>query len=461
MKEEVGGPRRRGARFERDWTKGSIVRNLWLLSWPMTVHEIFFTGSNIVDMIFVGRLGATSIAGVGVASMVARLVESAAQGLVIGARAMVARFVGAGDDRGANHVVRQALIISAVYGALVTIIGVLFVEPILNLFGLEADVIVEGVAYMRIIFAGWMFTSFWVAAYGIIQASGDTVTAMKITIFTRSVRMVLDPFLIFGWWLFPRLGVGGAATAHVISQSLAISLALWVLFRGRTRLRLTLRGFRLDTNIIGRIVKIGIPAAVMNLQRAFGNLVLTRFMVPFGTLAVAAHSLVHRAEMILHIPNITLGRGAGVLVGQNLGAGQPERAERSGWLAVSFVEAFMLIGSVAILLWAESIIRIFNSEPALVQLASIFLRIAAAGYLVLGFTSVLQQVISVAGDTIPPMLISLAMIWLVQLPLAFLLPRVTELGVYGVRWAIVAGLVVGAVACITYFRLGRWKRKKV
>ncbi|MFC1958937.1 MATE family efflux transporter [Chloroflexota bacterium] len=427
----------------------------------MTIHECFYTATHIVDMIWVGRLGAASIAGVGVASMVVQLGTAAAQGLVTGARAMVARFVGAGDDRGANHVAKQAFIINAVFGVVMTAIGVRFAEQLLNLFGLEADVIAEGVAYMRIMFAGWVLTSLWLAAYGILQASGDTVTPMRITVFVRSVHVVLDPFLILGWWIFPRLDVVGAAIAHVIAQSLALSLALWVLFSGWTRLRLTLGGFRPDPNIIWRIVKIGIPAAVMTLQKSFGDLVLTWFMVPFGTLAVAAHSLAHRVEMFIHPPTVALARGAGVLMGQNLGAGQSGRAERSSWLAVGFIEGLMIVCSVAILLWAESIIRIFNSEPSLVHLASIFLRIAVAGYLVMGFTRILQQAISGAGDTMPPMLISLVIVWLVQFPLAFLLPRVTGLGVYGVRWAIVTHLVVGAVAYITYFRLGRWKRKRI
>ncbi|MFC2056669.1 MATE family efflux transporter [Chloroflexota bacterium] len=427
----------------------------------MTVHEFFYMSTHIVDMIWVGRLGAASIAGVGVSGTVVVLANMAGQGMVTGARAMIARFVGAGNDRDANHAARQALIINAALGALVTIIGVLFAEPILNLFGLEADVVAEGVAYMRIMSAGWMLTSLWMAAYGILQASGDTVTPMRITILARSVHVVLDPFLIFGWWLFPRLGVVGAATATIIAQSLALSLALWILFSGRTQLRLTLRGFLPDPNIIWRIVKIGIPASITNLQRAFGSLVLTWFMAPFGTLAVAVHSLTFRIEMFIQPVTLALARGTGVLMGQNLGAGQPGRAERSSWLAVGLVEGFIIVCSVAILLWAESIIRIFNSEPSLVHLASIFLRIAVAGYLVIGFIRILEQAISGAGDTMPPMLISLAMIWLVQLPLAFLLPRVTELGVYGVRWAIVAGTLVGAVAYITYFRLGRWKRKRI
>ena len=165
--------------------------------------------------------------------------------------------------------------------------------------------------------------------------------------------------------------------------------------------------------------------------------------------------------MILFIPSAALASGAGVLVGQNLGARQPRRAERSAWLATGFVQVIMLIGAVAMLLWAEGIIRIFNSEPALVVLASAFLRIGAASYLVMALIIVLQQAISGAGDTVPPMIFSVAMVWLVQLPLAFYLPRITDLGVYGLRWALVVSTVIGAAAYTAYFRLGRWKRKKV
>ena len=248
---------------------------------------------------------------------------------------------------------------------------------------------------------------------------------------------------------------------QVISQSLASFLGLWVLFKGRSRLRLTLRNFCIDLNIIWRIVKIGIPATGVSVQRSFGNLVLTWFMVPFGTLAVAAHSLVQRVEMVLFLPSAPLGNAAGVLVGQNLGANQPERAERSGWLAAAIVEIVMLIGSLVIMFWAERLIGIFNTEPALVELASVFLRIAAAGYLVMSFVLVLQQCISGAGDTLTAMLFSLVMLWVVQVPLAFLLPQVNDLGVYGVRWALVIGMLVGAVVNVIYFRSGRWQRKKI
>ena len=459
--EEVEGSARRGAAFDRDWTKGSIVWNLLSLSWPMIVSYGLYMVGQTVDMIWVGKLGAAPIAGVGIGGIVVMLVLTAKFGLVMGARAMVARFVGAGDTEGANHIAQQALVISAVYGIVMTVVGVFLAEPILNLFGLESDVVAEGAAYIRIVLAGWVAMSFWLMTFSIMQASGDAVTPMKISIYIRIVHVALCPFLVFGWWIFPCLGVSGAALSNVIYQVLGMVLGLWVLFSGRTRLRLTLRNFRLDLNIIWRIVKIALPACVMGVQGNLGHLALTWFVVPFGTFAIAAHSLVQRVEMILFLPSMGLGTGAGVLVGQNLGAHQPERAEKSGWLALGFVEAFMVACSLVILLGAENIIRIFNIEPGLVEIGSTFLRIAAAGYLVVGFTAVLQNCISGAGDTLPPMIFAIIVIWLVQIPLAFLLSRVTDLGVYGVRWAIVAGMLVGAVAYPMYFRLGRWKRKMV
>jgi len=284
---------------------------------------------------------------------------------------------------------------------------------------------------------------------------------MRITIVARAVHAVLVPLLVLGWWIFPRMGVSGAALANVAGYGVGMALGLWALFSGRSRLRLTLTEFRLDFNIVWRIVKIGIPASVMGVQRSFGRLALTWFMVPFGTLAVAGHTLCQRIEMILFMPSMGLGVASGVLVGQNLGARQPERAEKSGWLAVGLVCGFMAVCSGVILLVPDSIIAIFSTDAGLVEITCTFLRIAVAGFSVLGFVAVLQQCVSGAGDTLPPMLISLAMAWLVQLPLAFFLPRIADLGVYGVRWAIVAGMVVGAVAYVAYFRLGRWKRKKV
>lgn len=459
--EEAGISPRRGDRLQRDWTKGSIFRNLVSLSWPIMVSSSFNLLGPVIDMVWVGKLGAASIAGVGTSAMAVIMVTAARMGLTQGTRAMVARFVGADNAEGANHVAQQAFVISGAYVIVMALIGIFLAEPILIVLGLDADVVREGAAYMRIMFVGSIAMSFRMMAEGIMQASGDTVTPMRITIFFRVFHACLCPFLVFGWWIFPRLGVSGAATTNVISQSLGVIIGLWILFSGRSLLRLSLKNFRLDFNTIWRIVKIGIPAAIMTMERSFGDLLLVWFMAPFGTLAVAGHALIQRIQGVLRMPCMGMGQGSGVLVGQNLGANQAKRAEKSGWMAAGLASGFAIIVSLAILLWAEGIIRVFNAEPDVVEITAVFMRIAAVGYLFMGLYFVLQNSISGAGDTMPPMLITLLNFWLVQISLAYFLPRYTDLDVYGVRWAMVAGTIVGAIAYTVYFKLGRWKRKKV
>jgi len=459
--EATEGSAGRQVGFGRDWTKGSVFHNLLRLSWPMVVSNTLNMLGPTIDMIWVGKLGAASIAGVGVAGIAVQLMIGAMMGLMMGMRAMIARFIGAGDVDAANNVARQAFVISIAFTIVIALVGILFAESILNLFGLEADVVAEGAAYLRILFVGAAAMAFRMMGEGIMQASGDAVTPMRIAIIFRIVHVALCPFLIFGWWLFPRMGVTGAATTNVISQTVGLLILLWVLFSGRSRLRLSLRNFHLDPNIMWRIVRIGFPALVSGIQRTFSQFLLMYFMVPFGTIAVAAHTINQRIEMILFMPAMAFGMASGVLVGQNLGAGQPQRAERSAWLAAGLVEALMVVISLVILFWAEGIVRIFNTEPELVTLAATFMRIAVSGYIVLGFMASLMQSLSGAGDTVPTMIVSLTTIWLVTLPLAYFLPKVTDLGVYGVRWAMASGMILPAIIYTIYFRLGRWKRKKV
>jgi Na+-driven multidrug efflux pump len=213
--------------------------------------------------------------------------------------------------------------------------------------------------------------------------------------------------------------------------------------------------------MVWRIVRIGIPAAIIGMQIGLIHIVIMSFMVPFGIVAVAAHILGQRLEMLMNTLMMGLGMGAGVLTGQNLGAGQPERAERTGWLALGIAEIIMVLTSWIILMWAEYIVRIFNSDPPLVALASSFLRIAAVGYLVLSSISVLKHVLGGAGDTVPAMIFEVGHLWAVMLPLAFLLPGFYNLGVYGIRWAIITGMYAGAAAYLIYFKMGRWKQKRV
>jgi len=491
--EETEGPAGRpgrSGRFGRDWTQGSILKNLLLLGWPMSVNGVLTMLGPTIDMIWVGRLGEASIAGVGVAATAVMVVNSARMGLTTGTRAMIARFVGAGDESGANSVGQQAVVISAAFSTTMAVIGVVLSEPIMRAIGVSEEVVAEGAAYLRIMFVGSIAMSFRMMAESIMQASGDSMTPMVASVVFRILHVALCPFLVFGWWIFPRMGVSGAAVTNVISQSLGAAVGLWALFSGKSfrldrarwwhgwgaagrlalwrvvrlgpaRLRITLRHFDLDRSIIWRIVRIGIPASITGIERSFANLLLVRFVTPFGTTAVAAHSLIQRVSQFAHMPAQGIGQAAGVLAGQNLGAQQPARAERTGWTAAAVFSAAMLVTAVLVAFFAEGIIGIFNSEPTLKTLGGDFLRIEIVALVVFGLVMVLTHCLNGVGDTIVPMLTTLTSMWLIQVPLAYYLPRYTDLGVYGVRWAIVSAIVLRAVIYSTYFKSGRWKRKRV
>lgn len=414
-----------------------------------------------IDMMWVGKLGATSVAAVGVAGIALQLIMSLMVGLSAGVKAVVARRVGASDIPGANHAAQQSYVISAFLAGAVILSGIFLPRPLLTLMGVEAEVITQGVGYLRIVLVGLVFMSFGIMSGSIMQSSGDSMTPMKIAIVTRLFHIALSPFLIFGWWIFPRLEVNGAALTNTISAALGVTVGLWLLFSGRSRLQPTLRRFRLDRSVVWRMVKIGIPASVTQMQWSFTELFVMMFVSPFGTVAVAAHSINQRLLLILIMPGVALGQAAGVLVGQNLGANQPARAARTGWLAAGIMEIFSVVSSVALLIWAEPVLRLFSSDPELIKLGSDFLRIAAAGYFLIGLTVVLQQAIAGAGDTTVLMVFGLAMVWGIQIPLAYFLSQVPEFGIYGVRWALVAGGLIGGIAYPWYFRAGRWKRKTV
>jgi Na+-driven multidrug efflux pump len=248
----------------------------------------------------------------------------------------------------------------------------------------------------------------------------------------------------------------------VIGQGLAMVISLWILFRGgQSRLKLTLKGFQPDIRSIRQMVKIGLPALVMGVQGNLGQTILMKIIVPFGTLAVAGHALNQQVEMFVLMPNVGLGMGAAVLVGHNLGAQQPQRAERTGWIAAGLMEIFMAICAGAVLLFAPLIMGIFTAEPGLISLGGAFLRIASAGYLLNGIVVSLQNAVSGSGDTLTPMIISILSTWVLMLPAAVILPRLTALGVFGIRWAMVFSLMFSAAAYLIYFRLGRWKYKVV
>ena len=458
--EQTDNPSKIGIPRGRDWTRGNILRNLLSLSWPLVIGNVLTSTGSIIDMIWVGKLGAASVAGVAVSYLLVQLLDAFKMGLDMGTRAMIAHFIGAHDHKMANHVALQGYVVTIGFAAIVGTIGSLLAGPILRLMGLSPDAVAEGAPYLRIQFIGIITMGLIWQNQGTMQFSGDTMGPMKVAIVYRIVHVILDPFLIFGWWIFPRLGTTGAAYTGIISASIGAAMGLWFLLTGRTRLKLNFKHFRPDFKIIWRIIKIGVPASVTGIERSLGQVVLTWFIAPFGTIATAAHALVLEITQLVNIAGSGLGQGAAVLVGQNLGANQPSRSEKSGWFGVGAYLVVAIIASLVVWFWGENVLRIFNNEADVLAIGKAFLMIQVITFLFASFDVVLQQCLNGAGDTLPVMFVTMLGFG-VQLPLAFLLTRHTDLGVYGAYWAIAIGTIVMAMSYSAYFKIGWWKRKKL
>jgi len=445
----------------RNLTEGNIVTNLLNLSWPIIIGSSLNMLGPTIDVIWVGKLGEAAVAGVGVAGIAVQLLTSSMMGLVTGMRALISRAIGAGEIAEANRVVKQSLMVSIIVSIFMALVGIFYAEPILRLLGLSDEVVKDGAIYLRVVFAYSPVMMIRFMMEGSLQAAGDTLRPMWITVLYRVVHIALCPFLVFGIWFFPKMGVVGAAVTNLVAQTAGLVLIGWLLLKGRSHLTLNLRKLNFNWQLIWRIIKIGIPSSIMGVQMGLGAFVLIRFLTPFGTTAVAAHTIWSRVDIFLIMPLFGVGMAAGVLAGQNLGAKRPERAVKSGWYAVIMGEIFMLFWVGVLFFLAEWIVKLFNTDPELVVTGARFLRIASIGYLFISLPAVFQNCIAGAGDTMPPMILSVVGTWGLQIPLAYLLSNIPSFGVYGLRWAIVISSAIVTVFFVLYYIMGKWKYKKV
>jgi putative MATE family efflux protein len=456
-----GGINKRYSRINRDWTEGSITGNLLSLAWPIVISNSLNTLGPVIDMVWVGKLSAGAMAAVGVSAQIVMVAHALIMGLFTSLRAMVARRIGEGDEAGANHAFQQAFVISIIFSVLMAIIGIFLSESIIGLFGASPEVVKEAVPYNRIQFIATVTMTFRMMTESTMQASGDTKTPMWIGVFFRLFHITLCPFMVFGWLIFPALGVSGAALTSVISQGLGGAIGIWILVTGRSRLHVSFKNFRFDWDNIWRQVKIGIPSSANQMLRSFLGLIITKIIVPFGTFSLAAYLLIQRIDGFLDVGAAAIGNAAGALSGQSLGARKPERAEKTGWTAVGLGTGLMVVISIIILIWADEVVRIFNNDPGVVELGSTLLRIATINFVMIAPAAVLTNCLNQVGDTMIPLIASLVTMWGIQLPLSYFLPKAFHNGVYGVMFAMVIALSIRAIAYLAYYRTGKWKNRRV
>ncbi len=453
---------RRPIRRSRDLTKGSVPKNLWFLAWPQMVEGVFNSLDQMVDLFWAGRvIGFRAIGGIGVAQAYAHLVMMARTGLDIAMQAMISRAVGAGRMELANHIALQGLTVTIIVSSVLAALGVLVAKPLLDVLALSDEVVAVTIVYLQYQFAGSAVQGWRKSAEATLQAAGDALTPMKATLVARSLHIVLTPFLVFGWFGAPEMGISGAAAANIFAQAVGFVWNIHALFAGNTPLRLSLRGYRLDMPLMGRMLRIGLPASGTQLERGLSELMLVRLVAPFGDIPLAAYALTRRLERLTHIGSMGMGRASGILVGQNLGAGNIERAKRTVRWAVGYVLVIRGFAGVVLLLIPAVFISIFNQDPAFIAVAVIWIRIQAISGMVLGGGQVLQQSFNVAGDTLAPLLITFMSMWVLEVPAAFLLSQFTPLGQYGIPVAIGLAMFLRLGLYAAYYRTGRWTKVRV
>lgn len=452
--------RRRGrsGRRDRDLTKGSIPGNLWYLAWPQITESFLSVVDQLADLVWAGRIGFQALAGLGVAQTFLMLLMTARMGLDAGMRSMISRAVGARQIAYANHVTLQAITLTTAYSIVLVTIGLIFTEPLLRLMGLSDEVVRQAAGYMRFQFFAMSVMGLQRLTAGALQASGDSVTPLKAAFVSRVGHLVLSPFLIFGWWWFPSLELAGAGAANLISQTAGTSMNLYALFRGTSRLKLSLSGYYVDFPLIWRLLKVGIPASVTGAQRGVSQLIVVFIVAPFGDSALAAFALSRRAENTVNHSSRGLGRAAGALAGQNLGVGYTDRARQSLLWALIYAGVASIIVAAVFFTFSDQVASFFNSDPEFVSQAAIWLQILAIGYFSMNAVQVFTQGFNTSGATFAPMVIMLSTMWLVEIPLAFALSQFSPLNEYGVPWAIVIGMTIRAIAFGVYFLQGKWLR---
>lgn len=442
-------------------TDGSLVGATLALAMPMLLSAVLQNVQSLIDLFWVGRLGHEAVAAVAMAATILMLLYPMLMGLSTGTVALVSRAVGSGRMEEASAAATQSLLLSLVLGTLSALVGWFAAAPLFKLLGAEPDVARDGIVYLRIFLAGSFTVYLLFIGNAALQGAGDAHTPMYVMMAANLLNIVLDPLLIFGIGPFPRMGVAGAAMATVISQALAASIALRVLLRGRSGVHARPAYWKPDLGMSWRILRIGIPGSGQMLSRSLMSLVLMGIVATSGTAAVAAYGTGLRFHYIILMPAFALGGAAATMMGQNLGAGKPARARKAVWVATWMDVGIMVLSSVALILLAPNLIALFNRDPEVVNIGARYLRIVSVFYVFAALGIVIGRGLNGAGDTVGPMVITIAALWGLQVPLAAWLSRMVTPPTDGVWWAISAAFVAQGLMVVLWFELGRWKHKRV
>jgi putative MATE family efflux protein len=445
----------------QDFTKGNMRRAIFLLAVPMVLELSFESVFALVDVFFVGKLGSVAVSTVVLTESLITIVYSIGIGLSMAATAMVARRIGEKDAAAATHAGAQSMLLALLAALLVGVVGVVFAPQLLRIMGGSPQLVAGGTTYMRIMMGSNVFIMLLFLINGIFRGAGDASIAMKSLLVANACNVVLCPLLINGWGPVPALGLTGAALATSIGRGMGVLYQLRKLWQGHGTIHMQAAYFRPQAALLAALAKV---AGTGTLQFIIGSaswIFMARLVAQFGEDATAGYGVAIRLVVFFILPAWGLSNAAATLVGQNLGARQPERASQSVWLTAKYNAVFMAAVTLLFYTCGSWLIGLLNSDPAIRPTAVSALRIISAGYVLYGVSMVMMNAFNGAGDTRTPTLINFVFFWLLQIPLAYVLSHYTSLRMHGVFVAIVVAESLIAVVAMWLFRRGRWKTVQI
>lgn len=443
---------------EQDLTAVSIRRAVVLLAVPTVLEMSMESLLTVVDIFFVSKLGSDAVATVGLTEAMLSPIYAIAMGLSAAATALIARHTGAKEpDRAATaavQVIGIAIALSIVFG----IAGIVLAPHLLAAMGASPSIVAGGSSYTGVMLGGSLTIFLLFVVNAVFRAAGDAASAMRSLWLANILNMLLAPCFVFGLGPFPKMGVLGAAVAMTLSRAIGVAYQMSTLVRGKSRLAITRAHVVAEVKVIRELVKVATPAAGQVLIETASWLALVRIISSFGSAALAGYTIAMRIAIFALLPSWGLATAAATLVGQNLGAGQPDRAARSVWTIAKYNVAFLGPVGLAFAIAPLALVGFFTSDPETTAYAVDSLRIVALGFVVFAFGMVTMQAFNGAGDTTTPMLVNLGSFWFFKIPCAWVLAKVVGMGPHGVFLSITIAYAVQSTIAFALFRRGKWRK---
>ncbi|WP_226006591.1 MATE family efflux transporter [Natrinema salinisoli] len=443
------------SRDEFDLTSGGIAKPLFYLSLPIVVTNLLQTAYNLIDTFWLGQYSTEALAAISFAFPMVFLLISVGLGLSVAGSVLVAQHIGAEEEAKAEYAASQTVALSLLAAMILGLVGFVFVEDLLGLLGASPDVLPLATEYMQVISLGMPFMFGFFVFIALMRGYGDTITPMLVMFGSVLLNVVLDPFLIFGWWVFPELGIEGAAIATVISRSLALAVGLVIMFRGTRGVRIRLEQMRPDLSFANKLVSIGFPASIEGMGRALSINLLLVIVAFFPDTVVAAYGIGTRVFSVIFLPAIAVARGVETMTGQNVGAGKPERAEATADFAARTM--FVVLGALGVVAWlgARPITAIFTNDPQVIEAGVSFLKYVAPSFGFIGVMRAYNGSFRGTGKTLTAAAIVLVIYGLVRLPMAYVLAEAIDYR--GIWIAFAVSNAVGAGLAYGWYRRGTWR----